>query len=106
MGMTEKKRIEWSLFLLRLGVFIVMAVWTLDKILAPAHAAGVFERFYFIGGLGPGIMMTIGIVELVIILAFLAGLWKKYTYGFVMVVHSISTFSSWRQYFIDINLLF
>ena len=60
MGMTDSKRIEWSLFLLRLGVFIVMAAWTVDKMIAPAHAAGVFQRFYSIGGLGPGILMAPG----------------------------------------------
>ena len=104
--MHKKNRIEWSLLLLRLGVFIVMFVWTLDKFLNPDHAAKVFENFYFIGGLGEEIMMVIGAAELLIILAFLAGLWKRFTYGFVMVVHGISTFSSWKQYTTDINLLF
>jgi len=104
--MIEQNRIEWSLFLLRLGVFIVMFAWTLDKFLNPGHAAKVFENFYFIGGLGEEIMMAIGALELVIILAFLGGLWKRWTYGFVMILHGISTFSSWKQYTTDINLLF
>ncbi len=104
--MNKKNRIEWSLFLLRLGVFIVMFAWTLDKFINHGHAAKVFENFYFIGGLGQEIMMVIGAVELLIILAFLAGLWKRFTYGFVMVVHGVSTFSSWKQYTTDINLLF
>lgn len=104
--MDNQKRIEWSLFLLRLGVFVVMFAWTLDKFINPGHAAKVFENFYFIGGMGEEIMMAIGAVELLIILAFLAGLWKRFTYGFVMIVHGISTFSSWKQYTSDINLLF
>lgn len=104
--MNKKNRIEWSLFLLRLGVFIVMFAWTLDKFLNPGHAAKVFENFYFIGGLGQEIMMIIGAAELLIILAFVAGLWKRFTYGFVMIVHAVSTFSSWKQYTVDINLLF
>lgn len=104
--MNKKNRIEWSLFLLRLGVFIVMSAWTLDKFLNPGHAAKVFENFYFIGGVGQEIMMVIGAAELLIILAFLAGFWKRFTYGFVMIVHGVSTFSSWKQYTTDINLLF
>lgn len=104
--MNEQNRIEWSLFLLRLGVFIVMFAWTLDKFLNPGHATKVFENFYFIGGLGEEIMIVIGAIELLIILAFLAGLWKRFTYGFVMILHGISTFSSWKQYTVDINLLF
>ena len=102
----QQHRLELSLFLLRLGVFIVMIAWTLDKFIDPAHAARIYENFYYIGGLGSTIMMVIGVIELVIILAFLAGLWKTYSYGFVMIVHAVSTFSSWDRYIIDINLLF
>jgi len=104
--MTKENRIEWALFLLRLGVFIVMFAWTLDKFLNPGHAAKVFENFYFIGGLGPAVMMIVGGIEMLIILAFMTGLWKRFTYGFVMIVHGVSTFSSWKQYTTDINLLF
>lgn len=104
--MTEKQKIEWSLLLLRLGVFVVMLAWTIDKFTTPEHAARVFENFYSIGGLGAPVMMVVGAVELLIIVAFVAGLWKRFTYGFVMVFHGISTLSSWKQYTIDINLLF
>ena len=95
-----------SLFLLRLGVFIVMFVWTLDKFIDPTHGVRVYESFYMISGLGNQIMMALGAIEMVIILAFMAGLWKRYTYGFVMLIHSVSTFSAWEKYTIDINLLF
>lgn len=106
MNPVNQDRLELSLFLLRLGVFIVMFAWTLDKFINPAHGAAVYENFYFIGGLGSTVITLIGVVELVIILAFLAGLWKTFTYGFVMIVHAVSTFASWKQYTIDINLLF
>ncbi len=101
-----QNRIEWSLFLLRLGVFIVMFAWTLDKLLNPGHGVRVFEHYLFIEGVGRTVMMTLGAIELVIIVAFLLGLWKRYTYGFILVVHAISTFSSWKQYTVDISLLF
>lgn len=104
--MTKNNRIEWALLLLRLGVFIVMFTWTVDKLISPGHAAQVYENFYFIGGLGPAVMIIIGALEMLVILAFLAGLWKRYTYGFVMIVHGISTLSSWKQYFVEPNLLF
>jgi len=104
--MTKKNRIEWALFLLRFGVFIVMSAWTADKFISPDHAAQIYEKFYFIGGLGPAVMIIIGALEMLVILAFLAGLWKRYTYGFVMIVHGTSTLSSWKQYFVEPNLLF
>ncbi len=102
----NQDHLKLSLFLLRLGVFIVMFAWTLDKFIDPTHAARVYEGFYMIGGLGSQIMMAIGAIEMLIIFAFLAGLWKRYTYGFVMILHGVSTFSSWEKYTIDINLLF
>jgi len=103
---SQQNRIEWALFLLRLGVFIVMFAWTVDKFLNPGHAAKIFENFYFIGDMGEGVMMVVGAVELLIVLTFLGGLWKRSIYGLLMALHSVSTFSSWEQYTIDINLLF
>ncbi len=102
----EQNKIEWSLFLLRLSVFIVMFAWTLDKLTNPAHGAGIFAHFYFIEGVGNQLIMALGAIEMVIIVAFLAGMWKRYTYGFIMIIHGLSTFSSWEQYTTKISLLF
>ncbi len=45
-----------------------------------------------------------------IILVFLAGLRKMYTYGLVLVLHGLSTLSSYEQYIpyygADVDLLF
>lgn len=99
------KHLSISLLLLRLGVAAVMIPWSLDKVLNPDHAAGVFENFYFISGLGPAAFATIGVVQLLVVLAFIAGFQKVWTYGAVLIMHAISTFSSWQQY-LDGNLLF
>ena len=96
--MSSKRNTQLSLFLLRVGVFIVMAMWSLDKLLAPDHAAAVFENFYYISGIGSEILLVIGLVQLAIEIAFVLGLWKFWTYGFVLVTHAISTLSSWQQY--------
>ncbi len=101
-GSVENK-LQLSLFLLRVSVFVVMAMWSLDKILAPDHAAAVFENFYFISGMGAGILLVLGVVQLAIEVAFLLGLWKVWTYGFVLVTHTISTLSSWQQYLDPFN---
>jgi uncharacterized membrane protein YkgB len=103
------ERIRWSLLLLRLGVFVVMVMWTVDKFLRPEHAAGVYEKFYAIGGLGPEVFYALGLIELAILLGFLAGLYKRWTYGAVLLFHGISTLSSYKQYlapFEGPNLLF
>lgn len=99
-------RIPVALLALRIGVFIVMFMWTLDKFVVPEHSAGVFAGFYGISGLGPPVMYVIGAVELVIILAFLLGIAKRLSYGAVLILHAISTLSSFRMYLGFDNLLF
>lgn len=92
------ERLPKALLALRLGVFIVMIMWTLDKFVAPEHAARVWEHFYMIGNLGPATFYVIGGLQLLLVLAFVAGIYKRFTYGAVLLLHGVSTLSSWRQY--------
>ncbi len=96
--MSASRNLPLALFLLRVTVFIVMALWSLDKLVQPGHAAAVFENFYSIGGMDAALLTAIGVVQLAIEIAFVLGLWKTLTYGFVMIVHGISVVSSWQQY--------
>ncbi|MCX4029392.1 hypothetical protein [Spartinivicinus marinus] len=84
-------------------------MWTLDKFINPEHAARVYEKFYFIADLDNPVMYVIGSVELVVLLLFVVGYMKKYSYGAVLFFHAISTLSSFKQYvnpFEGANLLF
>lgn len=87
-----------SLLLLRLGVAIVMIAWTADKFVNPDHSGAVFENFYGISGLGESTLMLVGVVQALFVLAFTAGAFKTISYGAVLLMHSVSTISSWRQY--------
>lgn len=100
------QRLPWALLALRLGVFIVMIMWTLDKFVAPDHSAGVFANFYGISGLGAGTFYLIGAIELVIVIAFVLGVARRWTYGLVFVLHAVSTLSSFPMYLGFDNLLF
>lgn len=101
-----EKRLSWALLALRIGVFVVMIMWTLDKFVAPDHAAGVFANFYGVSGLGTGLFYVIGAIELVIVIGFLLGVAKRWTYGLVLVLHAVSTLSSFPMYLGFDNLLF
>lgn len=105
----QKEPLERSLFALRITVFLVMFMWTIDKFINPQHAVAVYEHFYFLGGLSHSIMYILGGLELIILFAFLIGICKKFSYGAVLLFHSVSTFSSYKQYlspFQDYHLLF
>ena len=108
--MTEQdNKLQLSLLLLRLAVFLVMFMWTIDKFINPGHAAKVYESFYYIAGLEVVVMYAIGGMEIILLFLFLAGYKKTYTYGAVLVLHGISTLSSYKQYlapFDGPNLLF
>lgn len=87
-----------SLLLLRLGVAVVMAFWTADKFLNPDHAGAVFSNFYGLAGLGAQAFLLIGVAQALIVLAFTIGLFKTFSYAAVLLMHTVSTLSSWRQY--------
>jgi len=100
------KKLRAALLSLRLGVFLVMLMWTLDKFINPTHSAGVFANFYKLEGFGSAIFYVLGALELLLILAFVAGFAKKWTYGAVFVLHAVSTLSAWQFYLGFNNLLF
>lgn len=97
--MKSDNRLPLALFFLRVGVFIVMFIWTIDKFVRPEHAAAVYEHFYFMGGLSAKAFYFIAGIEMAIILGFVVGFKKRYTYGAVFLLHAVSTLSSYKIYF-------
>lgn len=101
----EQARIANALLLLRLSVFVVMIMWTLDKFINPQHSGAVFKNFYGLDGLSSTVFTIIGLLQLLVVLAFVAGFMKRYSYGIVLILHGISTLSSWQQYLDAFNNL-
>jgi hypothetical protein len=100
----SQNRLQYGLLSLRLGVFIVMFMWTMDKFVNPAHTAKVFEVFYGIGS-STTIVYILGAVQLLLILAFLGGIQKRITYGIIFLMHGASTLSAYGQYLDGFNNL-
>lgn len=92
-------KLRLSLLGLRLSVFLVMFMWTIDKFINPEHAKGVFGHFYFLPNLETWHLTLIASFQMLIIFAFLVGFKKRWSYGLVFVMHFISTVSSFKQYF-------
>ena len=101
-----------SLFSLRISIFLVMFMWTIDKFINPAHATKVYQKFYGInlgGNAGDMLLTALAAAELLLLAAFLLGVKRRITYGTVLILHGVSTLSSWQQYanpFEGPNLLF
>ncbi|MEG3767276.1 hypothetical protein [Alteromonas sp. 14N.309.X.WAT.G.H12] len=98
-------RLSWSLLAIRLTVFLVMFVWTLDKFVNPSHGARIFEAFYGLGGVPEIAVYILGALQLVLVFAFVAGIAKRWTYGLIFVLHGGSTLSAINQYMDAFNHL-
>ena len=104
-GTDFQNRLQWSLFSLRLGVFIVMIMWTFDKFVNPGHSARIFEHFYGVSGSIDVVAYVLGALQLILVLAFIAGIKKRLSYGVIFVMHGLSTLSSYNQYIDGFNNL-
>lgn len=107
--MNQHRRLSFSLLMLRLGIFVVMLTWTIDKFVRPDPVASVFSTFYGVDGPDVQLAYVLGALELILLLAFVAGVARRWSYGIVLLLHAGSTLSSWSQYlhpFDGPNLLF
>ncbi len=91
-------RLRIALLGLRLGVGVVFLFWALDKLLNPEHAAQVFAVFYRMPNAAQVLLAVLGIAQLALTAAFVLGVAKRFSYGAVLVLHAISTFSSYAKY--------
>jgi putative oxidoreductase len=108
-SLDDRNRVGVALLVLRVTVFLVMLIWTIDKFVRPDHAISVYEHFYFLRGFGPTIIYSVGVAELLLLLGFVIGFAPRVTYGLVLLLHAISTSSSFHQYlhpFEGPNILF
>jgi len=96
--MSHHMNLKLSLLLMRISVFTVMLLWTLDKYINPEHSAKVFAKFYFLADLSSSIMAVIAGIELVILAGFVLGIYKRFCYAAVLFFHTVSTLSSYQQY--------
>jgi hypothetical protein len=84
-----------------------MMIWAFDKMLNPGHGAAVFESFYGLSGVGEPIVRGIGAVQALVVLAFLAGIARTWSYGAVLLMHAGTTLVSWSAYLQPLqNILF
>lgn len=101
----KAKKLQKALLALRLGVFLVMFMWTIDKFINPEHASRVFAKFYLIDGLSNLLAYLVGGLQLILVFAFLLGIKKRWSYGAIFLMHGVSTFSSYAKYFDPWNSL-
>lgn len=94
--MKSERQLKIGLFLIRLSTGIFFLVWSVEKLIFPEVTQKIFSRFYMIE-ISPTVAYGIGIVQTLIILAFMAGLFKLWTYGAILGMHAVSTLSTYKE---------
>lgn len=91
-----QRRLPIALAVLRATLGLFLALWAVEKIVVPKGTVDIFSSFY---GLEITVDMSvwIGAAELVLVAAFLAGFWRRLTYGLAFLFHAVSVASTWQQ---------
>lgn len=91
---TMKDRpLENALAVMRLSMGVFFLVWASEKIFAPDIARRVAETFYFSSPSDEVLLIT-GLAQVVLIFAFMAGLFRFWTYGALLVIHTMSVLTT------------
>jgi hypothetical protein len=94
--MQKPSNLEVSLLIMRLATAVFLLVWAIDKIVNQGHAQNVFKTFYFTTP-SPEILTALGAAQSLIVLAFAAGFARFWTYGAVLLMHLVSTLSTYGR---------
>jgi len=87
----------FSLVFLRISLALLMLIWGLDKIVNPDHGVAVAERFYF-GLMATGTIMPIlGMLQVLVALLMIAGLWRRYVYVINAVLAGLTLAGVWQS---------
>jgi len=91
-------RISRSLLLLRITLAIAFGMWCAGKFLNPNQTSRILNGFYSIKGVSFASAYGMGILEAIVILAFLVGFAKRVSYGLLMLIHIPGVLAPWAQY--------
>lgn len=81
---------------LRIGLFLFMMVWAVEKFVRPEAFQSIFGSFYGFDA-GHMLIFAIGAVQVGILLLFVAGRYKTLSYGLVMLMNVVTLLVSYRQ---------
>lgn len=96
MSAAGNRNLQLGLLILRIATGLFFLVWSFDKIINSGHTVDVFKTFYSVP-ISPEISLALGVVQAAIVLAFMAGLYKKWTTLALLAMHTVSVGSTWAH---------
>ena len=102
--MTEIKRIEIALLIMRITAAIFLGLWATLKFHHPEWQRNIFEGAYNISffTVSDNLSYFLGTVQIIIVLAFVSGFMRTYIYGLMMLMSAAGVLGSLGS-FININ---
>lgn len=94
--MSDQRRLQIGLTALRFSIGVFFLVWSVEKLIAPELTQRVFATFYLIDLPLAG-SYAIGIVQTLIVLAFIVGAFKTLSYGALLAMHAVSVGSTYER---------
>lgn len=92
----EEQKLKIALAIVRISIGVFFLVWSIEKLVAPEVAQRVFESFY-LSQVSPTVAYVLGTIQTVIVLIFLAGLFKTWSYGALLGMHGVSVLSTYER---------
>ncbi|MBD3275980.1 MAG: DoxX family membrane protein [Candidatus Marinimicrobia bacterium] len=104
---------DFSILLLRVSIGLLLVFWGLDKLVNTEHAMAVSDTFY-LGLFSQAVLLKIfGVVETLIGIVIILGIWRKYSYPLMILMNAVSALGVWKSivdpwgwYLQDTNVLF
>jgi uncharacterized membrane protein YphA (DoxX/SURF4 family) len=88
---------DFSIFLLRVSIGLLLVFWGLDKLVNNEHAIAVSDTFY-LGLFSQAVLLKIfGIIEAFIGLLIVLGIWRKFTYPLMILMNAVSALGVWKS---------
>ena len=92
----DARRLPLATAILRVTLGVFLLLWGIEKLVIPATTVSIWERFYLMQ-IGLSLPALIGIAEILFALWFLLGFRRRLVYGIAVVLHGISTVSTWKE---------
>jgi uncharacterized membrane protein YphA (DoxX/SURF4 family) len=92
----SSRRLAIALAILRISLGGFLLIWALEKFFIPQTTVGIWDRFYLIP-IGSALPYVIGALEALLSVAIIVGLWRRWSYGLGLALHTISVVATWKQ---------
>jgi len=94
----HERRIEIALLIIRVTAAVFLGMWATLKFIHPEWTGNIFRNAYKFPLITGDFAYPLGVLQLAIVLCFLLGLWRFWTYGLVMLMSAAGVLGSLKSY--------